>query len=230
MQKKIKRQLPSTMNLESGSSANSGTPQGCPTAKLYTTTTLTLERFIKIFCGGDLTWLTIEGDPTLGELVKAWDAIQSDFNEAMKDKEGAYKIKLLSQINKLQFDYELIHLCINFLQVAYDKEVVDILRKHTLIMTDFNPEDQEQYFHNLQILINRSQKLLLDIDNKKAELAVLDKEDNQKIEPKQFDRLVAQVSIYAKFHINKKEVTLSEFLEYYSSMRTHYQELQKDAR
>lgn len=201
-----------------------------PSVKLYTTISqLTLDRFIKCLCDKDLNQLIEQGAPDQKLLELVWADVHEQFVDGMKDKEGAYKIKLLAEINRLQFNYELINLCVKFLSVGYDKDVVEALRKHVRC-GDFNPEDQQSYFKTLQIIINRAQKLQVDIEYKKAEYAALNTGETggEGFTRKHFDRLISQVSIFAKFHIDKKVVMVSEFIEYYISMRESYEAIKKE--
>lgn len=189
--------------------------------KLYDSISkLTLDRFIRCACENDLQALFIdENDFVLTpEVIAVWEPIHEAFLDGMKDKEGLYKIRLMGKINHLEFNYQLIQLCIKFLSQAYDKEVVEIMQRIVRV-GDFNPENMDSYRNDCQVVLNRAQMLLIQIEEKRAELAVIHKDETpgQKTTRKQFTQLITAVSIYTKFHINAKEIMVDEFIEYYQS-------------
>lgn len=202
----------------------------CTAAKWYTTTTeLPLNKFINCLCDDDLLMLVISGDPNPHDLQKAWFYIYEEFLDGMADKEGVHKIRLHSKIVKCKFDYELIQLCIECLSKAYVRSIAEKLK--TLVRCgELNPEDMNSYFNDLRVAKTRSNKLLQQIEEKQAELKVLESREStgEKVSKKHFDSLIASVSIYTKFHIDKKNVSVSEFVEYYSSMRDQSEAIQKE--
>lgn len=200
--------------------------------KLYdSASTLTLDRFISCAVDGNLKQLQINPlDEFLEEyLITIWESIYEQFLDGMENREGIHVYKLHGKINYLNFTYKLIHLCVKYLQMAYDPEILDLLKPHIRVTGQFNPDDKPSYFQDLQVILNRAQRMLLDIENKKAELAVIEKRQKpaEKATRKQFDQLIAQVSIYAKFHIDKKIVTVSEFIEYYVARKQNYEALEE---
>lgn len=200
--------------------------------KLYTTIdVLSLDRFIKCTCDSDLTQLQVnplDNIPQLS-LTQTWNGIHEAFLDGMKDKEGAYKLTIKGKILSHEYQYELIQKCVKALEIAYDPEIMDILRAHIRVSGEFNPDDRASYFKDLQILLNRAQGIQMKIKNLEAEYAMLEAGDKAggKTTRKQFDQLIAQVSIYAKFHIDKKLVTVSEFIEYYTSRRESIEAMEK---
>lgn len=159
-------------------------------------------------------------------LLQAWQPIYEDFLDGMQDKEGLRKSKLMGKINNLEFTYELIQTGVKYMEKAYakgifDGEMIQILSKHIRITGFEHPEDPELFKRDLQVILNRANGMKLQITTLQAELKGIKiyEESDQKTTFKQFDQLIAQVSIYAKFHIDKKLVTVSEFVEYYISRR-----------
>jgi hypothetical protein len=194
-------------------------------------TSLTLERFIRVACENDYSALFIDPKEFVltAELGKVWTDIHEAFLDGMKDKEGIHKLRLVGKINHLQFVYEHIHLCVKYLSIAYDPEVVAYLQAHVMVGV-LNPEDAVGYINSLQIILNRAQMILFQIQEKQAELKVIQgsEKPGEKTTRKHFDQLIAGVSIYAKFHINKKEISVSEFIEYYTARREHFEAMEKE--
>lgn len=220
---------------KSGNSSPSKLPlksESTTVAKLYDSiSTLTLDRFIKCAVDGDLHQLQIDPtEPCSGDiLLKTWEPIYEAFLDGMKDSDGLYKIRLIGKINHLQFNYEHIQLCVKFLQMAYHPDIVAILQSYMRV-GEFNVEDMESYYRDLQVVLTRAQKIQQQIQEKRAELSVIQKSNSpeEKTTRKQFDQLIASVSIYAKFHIDKRIITVSEFIEYYTSRRENYEALEAE--
>lgn len=190
---------------------------------------LLLSRFINCLVDGDLSQLIIEGNPAIQSLALAWKIIYEEFSEGMADREGLHRIKLQAKINRAEFDYDLIQLCVKRLSLAYSPHILETLKQHIRVTGEFNPEDQNAYFNDLQVILTRSRTMLQKIDEMKAEYAILSsREGNQAAPTKQhFDTLIAQVSLFAKFHIQKQAITVGEFIEYYRSMRANAEALEK---
>lgn len=149
----------------------------------------------------------------------------------MQDKEGKYKTKLLAQINKLDFDIQLIELCVRRLRVmGHSDEILDTLRKHVMVTGEFNPEDKEGYTNSLQVVLNRLGGMRQQVAEKRAEYAIIEKRSGEPGEAteKHFDSLIAQVSLFSKFYIDKMSVTVAYFTELYKSMRETSQAYQTE--
>lgn len=170
-------------------------------------------------------------------LLQAWQPIYEDFLDGMQDKEGLRKSKLMGKINNLEFTYELIQTGVKYMEKAYakgifDGEMIQILSKHIRITGFEHPEDPVLFKRDLQVILNRANSIKLQITNLEAELKGMKiyEQAEQKTTFKQFDQLIAQVSIYAKFHIDKKQVTVSEFIEYYASRRQSLDALEEQSK
>lgn len=172
----------------------------------------------------------IEGQPDQLELLIAWEAIYEQFLDAMNDRDGLHKIKLRAQINGLEFDYKLIQLCIQYLKVGYKPNIAEILTKHIRVDGRLNPEDQASYFRLLQTTKNRAQRLQVKIGEKKAELAIIEKQSTgSTVRPTKnhFDNLIAQVSRFMKFYIDRRQVSIGEFTSFYMQMQQESEAIQK---
>jgi len=213
---------------KAGSSSGRTNPPGSPSGTWYFTLDLKLDKFISICCDGDLSLLIISGKPRIQDLAQAWESIHEQFLDAMKDKDGLYKLKLMAKINRLEFDYELIQLCLKYLRVAYNPRVVEHLTKLVHVEA-LDPEDRSGYMLILQTVDNRSQRLRIDLEDKQSEYAILHEKDKNGKSPathQHFSNLIGQVSRYMKFHVNRKETTTGEFVSYYVMMKEEHDAIQ----
>ena len=223
-QKRKKSTSAFTKNSRNGNSSalTSPSPITSPAGRIYTTTSsLPLNKFIVCLCDNDLSQLIIEGNPPQGELVAAWYNLYEEFLDAMQDKEGVHKIRLLETINKLQLRHDLIVLCVSRLRVAFNEEVLNTLRGLIHVSGSFDTNDSEAYYRNLQVIENRLGTIRLQIEEKKAEYAVLTNKDEEGSKPtrKNFDSLIAQVERFTHFHIDEEKTTVSRFCQHYVAMK-----------
>lgn len=186
------------------------------------TSDLPLYRFIKVAVDLDFSQLIIAGTPSDDDLLTAWAAIYQEFLDAMQDKKGQYRVRLLNEIDKLDYDYRVIQLCVQRLGIGPSQWAVEQLRRRVRVSGDFNPEDQEKYFGSLVIVMNQALSLRHRMTEKQAEMDILYKQQggaSGRPGMAQFDSLIARVSLFSKFQINRKETTVSEFMELYKEMK-----------
>lgn len=183
---------------------------------------LPLYKFIKIACEGNLLELVISGKPSLSDLLSTWNTIFEEFIDGMQDKKGQDRVKMMTELDKLKCDYQFIQLAVKRLEFGPADWVIDLLRSRIRVTGEFNPEDQAGYFRDLQVVLNRSNRMQQQIAEMEAHLKITENKTEKSTPPnyKQFDTIIAQVSVFSKFHINRLTVMTGEFIEYYKIMRT----------
>jgi hypothetical protein len=202
------------------------------TGKLFDSTSLlTLDRFIKCACDNDLNQLKVNPSDSIPEITlrQLWETLFEQFLDGVQDTEGTHKTKLIGKINNLKFTYELIQLAAKFLEQAFHPDIIITLSKHIRVSGNFNWDNREEYLHDIQVLLNWAQGIQIDILTKEKEYEMLQAgaKVGEKTTRKQFDQLITAVSIYAKFHIDKRIVTVSEFIEYYTSRRESFEAMEE---
>lgn len=204
-------------------------------SKLYDSLTdIPLYKLINVFCDNNLLELIISGSHSQIELQSAWMKIYEEFLDGMKDASGLYKVRLLSKISKLEFIYDSIQLCIKRLSLAPSKDAIDFISIHIRVNGKFNPEDQKNYFNDLQSVRNGAQMIFGELEERRREYEMIEgsNENGEKIKvtKKHFDSMLVQLSAHFKFHVDKKQITGGEFVEMYTSMREHCEELAKQSK
>jgi len=206
--------------------------QDSPSGTWYSTLDLPLHSFIHTLVDSDLSFLVISGHPSENELLRAWEKIYELFLDAMADRDGLYKVRLLSKINKLKINYQLVELCIQYLKIGYKKSIEDALKALVRLDQDLDYTDRPRYLQLLQTAKNRSERMQIDIESYEAEYAIITKRDpkgGNNISHEHFSRLIAQVSLYAKFRIDRKKISAAEFCAIYSEMRDHSEFLRRQS-
>lgn len=232
MSKTKKRQSKYLRISTSGPSSNyrPPAPPASPAARWYRgTSDLPLSKFIKVAVDLDLKQLIIWGTPSEDNLLQAWAVIYQEFLDGMQDKKSHYKVRLMSEIDKLDYDYRAVQLCVQRLSIGPSQWAVEQLRRRVRVSGDFNPEDQAGYFQQLLIVMNQAISMKHRLVEKQAELKIIYAREGGGSQPttQHFDHLIARVSLFAKFQINRPQTMTSEFIELYKAMRQHEQALQE---
>lgn len=180
-----------------------------------------LSKFIKAAASLDLRQLVISGHPSPEDLLTAWGVIYQEFIDGMQGSKPNFRVKLTNEIDKLEYDYRVIQLCIQRLSIGPSLWAVEQLRRRVRVAGDFNPEDQAQYFQQLLIVMNQALTLKHKLTERQAELKIVYQKEGAGTTPtvQHFDSLIARVSLFAKFQINRRETMVSEFIELYKEMK-----------
>lgn len=232
MSRKQKKPLKFTKSSISGRSSSLPPlePLRSPAVAWYRgTSEIPLSKFIKVATKGDLRELIIYGEPPEAELLTAWGVIYQEFLDGMQDKKTAHKVKLKSEIDKLEYDYRLIQLCIQRLSFGPDQWAIEQLRRRVRVSGEFNPEDQAEYFQQLLIVMNHAVSLKHRIIERSAEMDIVYRKAGAagQQQENQFDQLIARVCLFCKFQINRKETMTSEFIELFKEMKAQEDALQR---
>lgn len=185
------------------------------------TSEMPLSRFIKAAVNLDLNQLVISGTPSVEELASAWSNIYQEFIDGMQDKKADYRVRLLNDIDKLEYNYRVIQMCVQRLSFGPSDWAIAQLRRRVRVSGEFNPEDQAQYYQNLLIVMNQALSLKHQLAERQAELKIVYQRAGSggQLSYEQFDHLVTRVCLFAKFQINRKETMVSEFISLYKEMK-----------
>lgn len=180
-----------------------------------------MSKFIKAAVYLDLSQLVISGHPSSEELSLAWATIYQEFIDGMQDKRSQFRVRLVNEIDKLSYDYRVIQLCVQRLSIGPCDWAIEQLRRRVRVAGEFNPEDQAHYFHQLLIVMNHSLSLKHRLTERQAELKIIYNREGAgaALTIQHFDSLIATVSLFAKFQINRQKTTVSEFMELYKEMK-----------
>lgn len=186
-----------------------------------------LSKFIKTAVFLDLKQLIIAGKPSDEDLIAAWGVIYQEFLDGMQDKKAQHRVKLKSEIDKLEYDYRVIQMCIQRLSIGPSQWAVEQLRRRVRVPGDFNPEDQAQYFQQLVVVLNQALSLKHRLAERQAEMKIVYQQSGagERLTIQHFDHLITRVSLFAKFQINRQKTTVSEFMELYREMKAQEQAL-----
>jgi hypothetical protein len=180
---------------------------------------LMLSKFIVCMCDQDYSGLIIKGNPTNEQLQKAWNKIYDEYLSIIKDKEQSYVMQLTKEVYLLEFKINIINTIVTSLSIRPDVEILKELKRWIPVWGEFNPGDEKKYLEELQLVINQSKRLVIDLQSKTEELNDLIPKEKTNVTRDYFDKLIWQLSKYAKHQINKYTITVSEFAEGLADMR-----------
>jgi hypothetical protein len=180
-----------------------------------------LSRFIKAAVHLDISQLIIEGNPAAEDLLSAWGVIYQEFIDGMQDKKGELRVKLMNEVDRLEYDYRVIQMCVQRLSFGPSAWAVEQLRRRVRVVGDFNPEDQAQYYQHLLVVMNQALSLKHKLAERQAELKIVYQREGagEALTIQHFDHLITRVSLFAKFQINRQKTPVSEFIELYKEMK-----------
>lgn len=180
-----------------------------------------LSKFIKTAVTLDIKHLIIWGTPAEPDLLVAWSNIWQEFLDGMQDKKGEQRVRLKSEIDKLDYDYRVIQLCIQRLSIGPSEWAIEQLRRRVRVPGDLNPDDPAGYFKSLIAVMNQALSLKHRQKERQAEMDIVYQRDGagEKITYSHFDTLVTRVSLFAKFQIDRRKTMTSEFTELYRQMK-----------
>lgn len=190
-------------------------------------TEIPLSKFIKVAVDFDLHQLIIYGNPSEVDLTSAWGVIYQEFLDGMQDGKSQRKVKLMNEVDRLDYDYRVVQLCVQRLGLGPSQWAIEQLKRRVRVAGDFNPEDQAQYFQQLVVVMNQALSMKQRLIERQAELKIIYQREagGGALTYQHFDSLIARVCLFAKFQINRNETKVSEFVEYYKEMKRQEQAL-----
>jgi hypothetical protein len=216
MRKRTKQQSRSTKNQVADTNLSVTTSQSAsPSCKLYRSIhQLPLAKFITCICDDDLTALVIEGPATPQQLTEAWEAIYNEYIDANKDESIEFIDKLTTNYNLLITKYNVIKLLVDAVSYFPVDYLIDELKHWYELPAALNPKDKAGFKRDLAVITARNQRWYNDALQIKQQIEQLQpvQQNAGKITRTWFDQQLVAISRYSKYHINKNETTVSEFV------------------
>lgn len=174
---------------------------------------LPLNLYIRCQVDNDLTALVIEGNPEEAELLDAWGKITEEYYERADEALDTHSVGLYMEVQSLTIKIEVIQESISVLKKYYCPELIDILKGHGFEIK--GDETSEEYISRLEKVSKRSKSLLLTLQDKFSQLERLkkSKKEGDKITRKYYGKLLAYLSKFVEYRIDKNVTTVNEFAD-----------------
>lgn len=184
---------------------------------------LPLDRFIDCLIDNDLSQLIISGTATQEQLQQAWDKIYVQYCELSQS--GSYNevFEIMKEINDLRAKITIANNTIAFLQLNYDKDLVDLLNTFAL-RCDVKEDDKgEVLIDKLNMVIARMKKWFPRLSMREKELEELRKQNTGKIDRVYFDDCLEVMSEAKGYQIEASKITVSRFCRSLTKMNKEAQ-------
>jgi len=172
--------------------------------------------FIEVLITENPAKLRRWGFPPLVKMAEAWDVI---FDEYLREQDESKYQLLLRRLKDVAITKNKIRLSIGALQVLelkYNPKLVEVLRLLGY-RYKFNPKAPEAYFKDL----DRVRKEVKNLTNyvQEAEEKLRSKEKSA-VKEADFDGILVELSRFQGYRMDKKQVTVSEFLQVLKNYKT----------
>lgn len=173
---------------------------------------LPLIRFIRCICDDDLRQLIIEGEATQYELSEGWQTIYQEYIELSGNTGTDYVATLTAEIAQLFFKYTAISEAVELSRKYRYDNIIKMLKDEGYRFP-FDHNDPVAYHKDLDRVLNRAKTLLVQREQKEAQLAKLQEgQKDDKITRVHFDNRLNALSIHYKHHINEHEISVSRYV------------------
>ncbi len=180
---------------------------------------LWLDRFIICLTKGDLTALTITGNPSIGDLVEAWSNIYAEYCDFNNNNEQAYLQHLQKKITLLNDHIIEVETTAYLLSILTPENIAEIRKLEKVladreIELDLDPLKPDQYFEKLKSIDFRLAQPRLQLEIAEKELKdYLDGQESQTIDTSYFTKMLSRIARFRKVVvIRPSEITVLEFV------------------
>ena len=206
-----------------------------PLPKFYSTIyELPLKNFEDVLVNNNLSALVISGFPDPKLLNDAWNNVLIEYTEALGTSEYLMYVNIYREYELLKLNMEMMKLCICTLRKNYSTYFVDELKGLMRVSFDFNVEDTESYFSDLDKCEKRIGGFKLNADIKKIEFESVkkkfegDKEQglNKKIDKNYFTSVLIILSKHNGYKVTK-DIFVNEYCEYLKQLEEYNKQMDK---
>lgn len=178
---------------------------------------LILDVFINCIVKKDLKGLIKYGNPTEKKLNEVWEAIWNEYSVLSGNKTHEYLLNLSKEIGKQKSKLLTITLCIQVLLHIDSKICYDELKK-----LGYDPD-------NLSIVISKCKTLEITIQQKEKEYQqyFAKQKKSEALSVQDFDNSLINISQFLGFRVDKKVITVSEYVAMVSNYEKHIEFLKK---
>jgi len=174
--------------------------------------TCKLDIFIKCLVKNDYSGLVIAGNPSQSQISEAWETIYNEYLQISENQYHKNVLRLYKEIAALKSTIFAVELGLYILSLRYNPEVVKNLKKLGFDFK-FNSENLTEYLKDLDKARIRVGNPKMELKLKEIELERISREaSNKPITETDFDKILAQLSKYQGFRLDKTRITVCEFV------------------
>jgi hypothetical protein len=169
--------------------------------------------------------MLIDGEASKEELEQAWAKIYDEYLDLTSKDGGNDFLFLFNEYEALFYKHTVIEKCVEILRWWHDERLVDILKKAGYNFP-FNHNDTERYLKDLDRVLARSKKLLLDMEVRRGQLDAIQKANaGVKIDRNYFDTVLVALSKFSQYHIDEEKTTVGRYINLLNMYINHCRQL-----
>lgn len=164
----------------------------------------------------------MEGQADDADILPVWNELFREFIYKMKTEDGEYIERKVKEYNLLNAKIGAVTGIIRFVEWLLDVAVIDVdlssfaklLTEWTGLPISLSCKDKKQCLSVLEMVVAHTKRWWSEAEIIKGEIgtSVSGDDGKDKMDRDYFDHLIVTLSVYCKFHVNRKETTVGEFV------------------
>lgn len=192
---------------------------------------VTMKQFMACICDNNLNVLDVNRNASIIEKAEAWSSLISEYSDHIEGAETKFRSKILAEIVRDEKIDEFVTIWVWALGIEYKENIANAIRKLDFEY-ELNPEDPEQYQHDLARITAELRSLRLDIKFKKAQYsAILESKTpsttSEDVERKYFEQIFQAINNYRKWNCVNEQSSVLQFCVALKSYNDEITELKK---
>jgi hypothetical protein len=175
--------------------------------------------FVKAIVHQDLSGLIKSGSPLPSQLASAWDKVFNEYLIISGDTQISTLLALLKDIAIITNKLTLIELIVNQLAVKHHVGLADQLRS---LGFRFQYADGPELMRELELTITQSKQHLLILEQNKAELQELQKNEGKPATEQDYQLQLSALEEFKGVAINEDTYTVARYCADIKRMRERY--------
>ncbi|GAC1392817.1 MAG: hypothetical protein NVSMB46_09630 [Candidatus Saccharimonadales bacterium] len=172
---------------------------------------LPLDIFIDCLIDNDLKQLIISGTATEKKLQEVWDNIYVQYCQLSQDGTYNQVFELMKEVNDLRAKITIVNSIVTYLQIRFDKELVDILNVFTLLCDITEDDKDDVLITKLNLVVARMKNWFPLLEQREKDLEEIRKTNTGKVDRAYFDDALDIMSEAKGYQIEAGKITVSRF-------------------
>lgn len=184
-----------------------------------------LSVFIRCLCDNDLSAMLIDGEAAGDVLSEAWQNIYNEYLDLTAKNGNNEVLTLLQEFDSFFYKHAVIENTVTILRLYYEQDLINILKGYGYHF-QFNPEDPEKYHKDLDSVMQRSKRMILEMEIRRKQIESLQKANLGAVINRQyFDEILVTLSKFSGYHVNEDLVTVSRYCAILNLYISHCKQL-----
>jgi hypothetical protein len=179
---------------------------------LHSITTLKYDAFIEIMDKGDISLMTLSGNPSQEELEGAWLQLLQEYSDLVRTDKTNNIFEVWLKIEGLRWKIDFVDKALEVLKLQHDETTASALVE--LGYDYVQPlEDREAYLKQVYFVQTEAKSMVVFLNQYKAEYKLLVPE-GQEVEERDrmyYEKELAHLSRFMGYRIIKSDITVYEF-------------------